>query len=336
MITPGQGAQRALAVVSISIALAMTSIAVGAPAAGASPARGGAVANFSARQAARFWTPQRMRMAKSAEVQPGAAEGPIPALPGSAAAGEPHRVPPLAPRLGASASSATETVPDPTGPLVRQNGVIFFEFFFFLERCSGTSVSAPNFSVVFTAGHCIDSGGPRGHGYGGRWIFVPGYRYGQRPYGVFPAKWLDTTKGWVTTGSENFDVGAAVVGRNEKGQRLADAVGAAGIGWGLKASQFFDIHGYPAEQPFDGETQQLCSQTPFLGHDPASFRHAGPLNLAVDCEVTGGSSGGGWTIGGDILNSVTDYGYPSDAATDFGPYFGAEVARLYKRAARVK
>jgi hypothetical protein len=165
---------------------------------------------------------------------------------------------------------------------------------------------------------------------------VPGYRYGQRPFGVFPAKWLDTTKGWITTGSENFDVGAAVVGRNEKGQRLADAVGAAGIGWGLKANQAFDVHGYPAEQPYDGETQQLCSQTPFLGHDSSSFRHAGPLNLAVDCDVNGGSSGGGWTIAGNILNSVTDYGYPTDEATDYGAYFGKEVARLYKRAARVK
>lgn len=277
-------------------------------------------------------------MAKPVEVRPDSHGGPgalFSSQAGDRTGGAPRRIPPLAPRAGASAS-ATETVPDPTAPLVRQNGVIFFEDFFFLDRCSGTSVSAPNFSVVFTAAHCIDSGGPRGHGYRSRWVFVPGYRYGQRPYGVFPAKWLDTTKGWVTTGSENFDVGAAVVGRNEKGQRLADAVGAAGIGWGLKANQVFDVHGYPVEQPFDGETQQLCSQTPFLGHDPASFRHAGPLNLAIDCDVTGGASGGGWTIAGNILNSVTNYGYPSDEATDYGAYFGKEVARLYRRAARVK
>ena len=164
----------------------------------------------------------------------------------------------------------------------------------------------------------------------------PAIATGSGPYGVFPAKWLDTTKGWVTTGSENFDVGAAVVGRNEKGQRLADAVGAAGIAWNQKANQDFEVHGYPAAPPYDGETQKLCTQTPFLGHDPASFRHAGPLNLAVDCDVTGGSSGGGWTIAGNLLNSVTNYGYPTDPVTNFGAYFGKEVARLYKRAARVK
>jgi hypothetical protein len=37
-----------------------------------------------------------------------------------------------------------------------------------------------------------------------------------------------------------------------------------------------------------------------------------------------------------MLNSVTDYGYPRDPATDYGSYFGQEVARLYGRVARLK
>jgi V8-like Glu-specific endopeptidase len=336
MNAPSQGAQRALAVSLLSLAVALTSIAAGVPAAGASVARGGEVAAFSARQAARFWTPARMRRAKPVDVQAFGARGFAPSPPGSDAAGLPHRVPPLAPQSGAAASSAAGKVADPAAVGFRQNGVIFFEVEGFLDRCSGTSVSAPNFSVVFTAGHCVDSGGPHGHPYTSQWTFVPGYRYGQRPFGVFPAKWLDATTGWITSGSENVDVAAAVVGRNEKGQRLADAVGAAGIASGLKADQVFDVHGYPAARPFNGEAQQLCAQTPFLGHDPESLLSSGPLNLAVDCNVTGGSSGGGWTIAGNLLNSVTNYGYPDDAATNYGAYFGKEVARLYERAAAVK
>jgi V8-like Glu-specific endopeptidase len=241
----------------------------------------------------------------------------------------------MAPPAGASTSSTFDEVTDPTASELRQNGVIFFEVHGGLARCSGTSVNAPNFSVVFTAAHCINSGGPRGQWYTGHWVFVPGYRYGQRPFGVFPAKWLDTTRQWRSTGSENFDVGAAAVMRSEHGQRLADAVGGTGIAWGLKADQVFDVHGYPAAPPFDGETQRLCSQTPFLGHDPSSFLSSGPLNLAVDCDVTGGASGGGWTIHGGVLNSVTNYGYPEDPATDFGAYFGREVGRLYVRAGGV-
>jgi V8-like Glu-specific endopeptidase len=227
-------------------------------------------------------------------------------------------------------------VADPTTAESRQNGVIFFAVEGSLARCSGTSVNAPNFSVVITAGHCINSGGPGGRWYRGPWVFVPGYRYGQRPFGVFAATWLDTTRRWLSTGSENFDVGAAVVARNEHGERLADAVGGTGIAWGLKADQVFDVHGYPAAPPFDGETQHLCAQTPFLGHDLQSFLSDGPLNLAVECNVTGGASGGGWTIRGGVLNSVTNYGYGDDPTTDFGAYFGKEVARLYGRAGQLK
>jgi hypothetical protein len=244
--------------------------------------------------------------------------------------------PPLAPAAPAAASSASETVADPTAPLTRTNGVVFIATPLGLGRCSGTSVNAPNYSVVFTAGHCVHTSGPHGSWLDFHWAFVPGYRYGQRPFGIFAAKWLDTTRQWRTTGNDNFDVGAAVVGRNERGRRLGKEVGGTGIAWGLKARQIFDVHGYPVAPPFDGETQHVCAQAPFLGHDPRSFLSPGPLNLAVECTVTGGASGGGWTIKEGILNGVTSYGYPADPGTDFGPYFGKEVGRLFTRAKRVK
>jgi len=248
----------------------------------------------------------------------------------AASRGAPARVPPRPPAAGARASSSFGTVPDPTAPEFRQNGVIFFAAGPFLGRCSGTSVSAANLSVVFTAGHCVNEGGAGGDWYSS-WVFVPGYRFGQRPFGVFPARRLFATAGWLETGSENYDVGAAVVARNESGRRLGAVVGGAGIAWNQRPAQTFDVHGYPVEAPFDGETQQLCPQTPFLGHDTASFLVPGPLNLAVDCNVTGGASGGGWTIAGNVLNGVTDYGYTEDPATDFGAYFGREVAKMYGR-----
>jgi V8-like Glu-specific endopeptidase len=197
-------------------------------------------------------------------------------------------------------------------------------------------VRSGNQSVVFTAAHCINSGGRHGRWEKNRWAFIPAYRYGQRPFGVFPAKWLDTTKQWRASGSENYDVGAAVVGRNQRGETLGEAVGGAGIAWNLKPQQTFDVHGYPAEEPFDGETQRICRETPFIGHDPDSFIFPGPLNLAVTCEVNGGASGGGWMINGDTLNSVTNYGYFDETSPDFGAYFGKEVARLYGRAVKVK
>ena len=108
------------------------------------------------------------------------------------------------------------------------------------------------------------------------------------------------------------------------------------IAFGLPPSQVFDVHGYPVAPPFDGATQRVCAGTPFLGHDVESFLWRGPLNLGLTCDVTGGASGGGWTIDGDVLNGVTDYGYGDDLTTDFGSYFGGAVRALYEQAAGMR
>lgn len=292
---------------------------------------------LSAHQAEQFWTPQRMREAKPLEVK--RPSRPSPAASRAAARdrrGTAHRVAPEAARPSLETTNF-EQVSDPTAPEYRINGAIFLSFGIFgYGRCSGTAVNSGNQSVVFTAAHCVNSGGRDGRWFPGEWVFVPAYRYGQRPFGVFPARWLDTTKQWRRSGSENFDVAAAVVGPNNRGELLGEAVGGAGIAWNLKARQTFDVHGYPAEEPFDGETQRICRGVPFIGHDPRSFLFPGPLNLAVPCEVTGGASGGGWTIDGSTLNGVTNYGYFDETTPDYGAYFGKEVARLYGRAAKVR
>jgi V8-like Glu-specific endopeptidase len=327
---------RGVCLAIVRVALAGVALLVPATATAATtPSHAGSL-RAAAAEARQFWTPARMKRATPIEVVRPGPSSPAAFRGSGAGQGRPRLIPSTSPRSQASASSHFDPVAEPALPGLREHGVIFLEAEGHLGRCSGTSVSAPNFSVVITAGHCINGGGPRGRWYRGRWLFVPGYRYGQRPFGVFPAKWLDTTSQWLSNGSENVDVGAAVVMRNERGQRLADAVGGTGIAWNLPADQVFDVHGYPAAPPFDGETQRLCAGTPFLGHDPDSFLADGPLNLAVDCDVTGGASGGGWTIRDDVLNGVTNYGYPDDPATDFGAYFGREVARLYARAARVR
>jgi V8-like Glu-specific endopeptidase len=333
----GRGAGAYLAFAKPSFLAATTAALLLLLAIGTSSAQAGAhaVPAGQARGSLRFWTAARMKRARPLDLQM-PTQGEVEFDEPRRGDEVPHVYPPLAPGGGARSSSAFETVPDPTAASARQNGAIFIETPFGLGRCSGTSVNAPSYSVVFTAAHCIHTGGPNGRWMDFRWVFVPGYRYGQRPFGVFPAKWIDTTRQWRTTGSENFDVGAAVVTRNQRGQLLAKAVGGTGIAWGLKARQVFDVHGYPAEEPFDGETQRVCAQTPFLGHDSRSFLTPGPLNLAVDCDVTGGASGGGWTIHGDLLNSVTGYGYGDDADTDFGAYFGKEVGRLYHRVGLVE
>lgn len=311
----------------VAAAVALLAIAPAAPAAMPSAT----ARPEAARHALRFWTAERMRRARPLD-RPAPSRGTLARAAASPIADGEGR------GLEADSNARAEfaQVEDPTAPGVRQNGVIFFSVpGYGLGRCSGTSVDSPNRSVVFTAGHCVNFGRSR-RWFNRDWVFVPGYHDGVRPFGVFPARWLGATALWQREGSENADVGAAVVGRNEEGRRLGDAVGGYGIAFGLPPGQAFDVHGYPAEAPFDGATQRVCTGTPYLGHDLASFLWRGPLNLAVSCDLTGGASGGGWTIHGDVLDSVTNYGYEDDRRTAFGSYFGAAVKALYREAARLR
>jgi hypothetical protein len=325
------GGRRAFAAVPVTALLIFIAIAAfGGTGAAAS---GRWVEQLSAREAGEFWTPARMREAKPLEVNPPHTGTPAPVARG--VRGRPRRVAAVAARASTFGSDF-EQVADPTAPGFRVHGAIFLSLGIFgYGRCSGAAVHSRNQSVVFTAAHCLNSGGRRARWFGGPMAFVPGYRYGQRPFGVFPVHWIDTAKQWRAVDSENYDVGAMVVGRNRRGELLGEAVGGAGIAWNLKPNQSFDVYGYPAEEPFDGETQRICRERPFLGHDPSSFVMSGPLNLALNCGLNGGASGGGWMIHGDTLNSVTNYGYFDEGSPVYGAYFGKEVARLYGRATRV-
>jgi hypothetical protein len=308
------GGRRALAGVAVAVLFIFTMLAWGG---GTAAASGQWLKPASAREVSGFWTPARIQAAEPIELaRP--RFGPTAAL-----------TPVDEPAFG----SNFELVADPTLPQFRIHGALLVSGFFGTGLCSGTSVDSPNESVVITAAQCLDGLGRRS-----RSAFIPAYRYGQRPFGVFPVRWVGTTKQWRGVfSSANFDVGALVLGRNQRGETLFDAVGGAEIAWNLKSKQTFNVHGYPGEAPFDGETQRLCREVPFLGHDPTSFESPGPLNLANDCDVTGGASGGGWMIrDGTTLNSVTSYGYFDSESPVFGPYFGKEAARLYHRAARVR
>ena len=54
--------------------------------------------------------------------------------------------------------------------------------------------------------------------------------------------------------------------------------------------------------------------------------------MGIDCDMTGGSSGGGWIAGGGVA-SVNSYGYSTLPNVMFGPYQGSVAQSLYTQAA---
>jgi V8-like Glu-specific endopeptidase len=193
------------------------------------------------------------------------------------------------------------------------------------EYCSGTVVASDNKSLVLTAGHCVYSepGYGRRHWLKRKWVFVPGYHNGKAPYGRWVATRLFTTNQWKRKGDFSYDLGAAIV-RPLHGKYLADAVGYQGIWFNLARSERYLSGGYPADPPFSGGRLWVC-KAPYGGVDTDER----PATTGIGCDMTGGSSGGGWLIGLNRqgpgigwLFGVNSYGIDDVNDIMYSPYFG--------------
>ena len=248
------------------------------------------------------------------------AEGPPRILAGDGAGGK-----------GIIPGGTRDEITDPSQAEFRPHGKVFFTIPSGAEAgdyvCSATTVNSKNKSVVWTAGHCVYPEG--GSGFVTNWTFVPAYHEGTAPFGEWPAKRLATTGPWEGAANIKYDLGAAVVRTSAEGTKLQNVVGARGIGFDQPREQTYQAIGYPAVPPpleFTGEREFRCT-SPFGGSDEPGT--TGPPTMVIDCDMTGGSSGGGW-IAGTTLLSVTSYGYPLELDQLYGPYMSSSAKALYK------
>jgi hypothetical protein len=211
------------------------------------------------------------------------------------------------------------------------HGIVFFRLGRYDYSCSGTVVNSPSQSVVITAGHCVHYGG-RGGPWATHWLFVPGYQDKAAPFGAWSARRLFTTKGWRKKGRFSYDVGAAAMNVNAAGQSVEGTVGARGIAFNQPREQAYRSFGYPvAPKPkFDGESLWACDSV-FEAVDPFPER-SGPPQSGIGCDMGAGSSGGGWVVGDQFVNSVNSFGYAFMPDVLFGTYFGDAAAQVYARA----
>lgn len=245
--------------------------------------------------------------------------------------GTAHRVPPTAPltRRVRTAALAPNSPGEPWtggGAITRTTGRVFFTTQGRNASCSGSAVTSANRSVVLTAGHCVKLGGA----FHTNWVFVPGYEDGRRPFGTWVATRLLTTRQWNASEDINHDVAAAVVAPLE-GRALTDVVGGQGVAFSQPRRQQMYAFGYPAAAPYDGSRLIYCSGRAF--DDFLLTRDQG-----LNCDMTGGSSGGPWLLDFDestglgTQNSVNSFKYNFAPDLMFGPYFGAEAQAVYQAA----
>jgi hypothetical protein len=267
-----------------------------------------------------YWTPQRMRAALPLDLTLGPA--------GRAQRGSE----PIATGKATDVSASSASFPE------RVHGKVFFTLTGGSEPgdyvCSGTVVTANSHSLVWTAGHCVEDA-ETGGGPATNWMFVPAYRAGEAPYGEWPAKRLETTSGWRSSANVRVDFGAATLARDATGRGVEDVVGARAIAFGEPRTDSVTALGYPATptlfQPlFDGERLYSCDSA-ITGSDNPSG--SGPDTQQIECDMSGGSSGGGWVDADGAVVGLTSYGYATDLDHLYGPYFGGVAKELYEQAA---
>jgi V8-like Glu-specific endopeptidase len=300
----------------------LASMAGSAAALAAGQPRAAGDAKRTVSQVTAYWTPKRMENAKPLDVV---------ARPGGDTSRSGGTASPSSATVAYTSYELTDTYSFPN----RVHGKVFFtrpgvgNFV-----CSGTVVDARNRATVITAGHCVLDAG--------RWstnfAFAPGYGHllgiANAPYGVWAASGEAAPQPWVDSQNLRFDVGAAVLARDVSGRSLQDVVGARGVAFNQTVSQSFRSYGYPAqpssEHAFDGMALWACDSSPPVADNPTSA--SGPSTMGIGCDMTGGSSGGGWVTGAGRLNGLNSYRYTNQPDLMYGPYFGPTIKALYEYA----
>ncbi len=258
------------------------------------------------------------------------------------------------PRPGAGGGVVGAPWPNGQGLVYRAVGKVFFDMAGDSWVCSGSVVNdggATGYSLVLTAAHCAyDEAADE---FATNWMFIPQFdsaptfTCGQTAFGCWTATpsnggGLVVHDGY--SSRESFDAPAtwhdfaiARVGPGGKAGVNPDLDRAINGSFPITFSAFnagtqMSAFGYPAAGKYKGRDLTYCAGP--VAFDPQNDNRT----YAMACEMTGGSSGGGWfsgfsdAAGSGTLGSLNSYGY-SGVKNMYGPKFGAPTSLVYSRAA---
>lgn len=162
--------------------------------------------------------------------------------------------------------------------------------------CSATIVNSEGADTVWTAGHCVHGG--NGGTWHSNWTFVPAYDddlANPRPFGTWSARQLWTKGAWASNSDFSQDMGVAIM-NTRNGWHIVNYFGGQGLTVNRGKSVYERAFGYPAEWPFDGGNLYRCQGTTSPEWDAWIVWSQ---TVKIGCDMTRGSSGGGWLYGYD-------------------------------------
>jgi V8-like Glu-specific endopeptidase len=191
--------------------------------------------------------------------------------------------------------------------------------------CTASVVTSPGQDLLVTAAHCLNPGD--GSGYRSDIVFVPDYRDGVAPYGIWTPQRLLVAPQWAKSADPDYDVGFVVLEPHD-GKNIQQVLGANRLGFGTSFEQLVRVTGYPstADAPItciNWTSQQSTTQ------------------LEFDCAgYSDGTSGSPWvtdydprTRTGTIVGVIGGYEQGGDTpSVSYSTYLGPGIQQLYQQA----
>jgi len=191
--------------------------------------------------------------------------------------------------------------------------------------CTASVVSSPDRDLLITAAHCIDGGD--GSGYRSDLVFIPGYRDGEAPYGIWTPARLLVAPGWAKSADPDLDVGFVVLEPRD-GENIEQVLGANTLAFNPGYRNLVRVTGYPQS-----------SDEPITCRNWTAEQSASQLEFSCG-GFTGGTSGSPWithfdsaTETGHIVGVIGGYQQGGDTASvSYSAYLGTAIRQLYDEA----
>ena len=185
--------------------------------------------------------------------------------------------------------------------------------------CTASVVDSPAGDLVITAAHCVTGVPP------GRLAFVPGYRDGRAPYGIWQVSAVFVDQAWAGSRNPDHDVAFLAVQQDGSAVPVQAVTGGERLGTTTRPAEWVRVIGYPRSK----QRPLACG---------GRTRPFGPGQQEFDCAgYTSGTSGGPFlagfdpgTGGGTVIGVIGGYQRGGDTpAVSYSPRFGPAVLTLY-------
>ncbi|MBW5486932.1 trypsin-like serine peptidase [Streptomyces bambusae] len=179
--------------------------------------------------------------------------------------------------------------------------------------CTASVVRSAGRDLIATAAHCL--------GRAQDTVFVPGYREGAAPYGVWRITGVHEDPSWAATGNPDADVAFATLAPLE-GRRIEDVVGAFPVAADQPDGVPVTVVGYPSSE----EEPLTCSNATTM---------ASVSQRRIGCpDLSGGTSGSPWLVGGALAGVLGGFeGGGTEPDVSYSAVLGGPAQELYRQAA---